>query len=98
MRHAREFQADSGQQRLKDGNADDALRHRAYRLPGQRNKILASLRHKTRLNPPDGRNEARAIEEQKAGQHHRQQEFECSDAGAAGKGEYRAGQWLQVRR
>ena len=53
MRHTRELQSDTGQQRLKDCHTDHALRHRAYRKPGQRNKILIALRHDPRLDPSD---------------------------------------------
>ena len=35
--------------------------------------------------------------EQEAGQHHRRDELERSQARAAGKGKHRTGQWLQVR-
>ena len=97
MRHAGKLQSDSGQQRLKDGHADDSLSHRAYRQPGQRDEILASLRDQSRLNSPYCRNEPRAIVEQEAGNRDRRNEFERSEACTAGKGEYRTCQWLQVR-
>ncbi len=66
MRHAGKLQSNSRQQRLQDGDADDPLSHRAYRQPGQRDEILASLRDQPRLNSPDGRYEPRAIVEQEA--------------------------------
>ena len=97
MRHPRKLQSDSGQQRLKDGHADNSLGHRAYRQPGQRDEILASLGDQPRLNSPYCRNKPRTVVEQKAGQHDRRDEFECSEARTAGKGKYRTGQRLQVR-
>jgi hypothetical protein len=56
VRHIRNLQTYSYQQRLQDGNAEHALAYRAYGKAGQRDEILASLRHDPRLDAPDVRN------------------------------------------
>ena len=91
MRYRREFQPDSGQQRLKNRNTDYSLRYRAYGQACQPNKILASLRNETSLYPPRRRDEVRAVEEEEPSEHHRQNKFESSHARTTGKGEHRTG-------
>src|SRR3954452_11172024 len=97
MGYGRKFQPDSRQQRLKDRDADYSLRHRAYSRTRQSNKVFTFLRHETRLDPPDCRNEVRTVKEEKSGQHNRQNKLEGSHARATRKCEYRTGQGLELR-
>src|SRR3954453_14503350 len=96
MGYGRKFQPDSRQQRLKDRDADYSLRHRAYSRTRQSNKVFTFLRHETRLDPPDCRDELRAVEEKKSSQHNRQNKLEGSHAGATRKCENRTGQGLEL--